>query len=37
MAAGVILLGVTMLGLAIPAFLTGILLVIGAIGVLAGY
>lgn len=37
LAVGLICLGITMLGLAIPALVTGILIVIGAIGVLAGY
>lgn len=38
LAVGLLILGVSMVGVtAIPALVTGILIIIGAIGVLAGY
>lgn len=37
LAAGTLCLGLTTLGLGIPVILTGLLLIIGSIGVLAGF
>lgn len=37
LAVGAILLGISMMGVAIPSILTALLLIIGGIGVLAGY
>lgn len=36
-AVALILVGLTMVGIAVPALVTGILLIIGAVGILAGY
>ena len=37
MAVGVIMLGLTLCGTAIPGIVVGIILIIGAVGVLVGY